>query len=320
MPIPVGLGAPPPPTPPPAPPISDAFVATWIDPENVAWPLMTAKLGWHSLDALAGVHGAVPVSITSDADPGGGATVRHIQPQPRLMTWALRIDGPGETDHRGRYRALARAFTLTRRLGAGTITIARSDGTVRQIKAVYQDGFDPTPGDMSGWLYSTVVLTLYCPDPYWSDVDPTPFHAEVAADPDADYQDPLPTISSSTTLGDQTVNNPGDAEAWPGWVINGPATLITATNNRIGKTFTIDPNAAGIAHGDLVLGETVTITSKPPKVRGPDGSVWTAALGFPSNANLWWLEPGDNDVTLSITGAGDGSGIVGQFLARWETP
>lgn len=322
MPILAGVGTPTPPPPPdivpPTPVVSDAYTLTWTAPDGGVWPLMNAELGWHLEDGIAGVLGVAPIAFATDADPAGGATVRHIQPQPRIMTLPLRIDGPDEAVHRTRLRQLGRAFTMTRRRGPGTLTIGRPDGSSRQIRAYFQSGFDPAGGNLSGWLYSDIVLQLFCPDPYWFDVAPMGFSRDFEASP-ADYQDPFPTLSSSQTLGETIVNNPGDVEAWPTWVITGPATLITATNNTTGKTFTIDPNADGISHGDLASGEQITITSRPPTVRGPDGTVWTAALGFPDSANLWPLEPGDNDITLGITGADDGTSIVGSFLNRWET-
>jgi hypothetical protein len=321
--MPIPYGSAPPLTPPPTLILptytpSEAYQVTWTAPDGSVWPLTDPSVGWHTLDAIAGALGAAPITLTADAYSREGSIVRHIQPEARLITWPIKIDGPGEADYRSRSRALGLAFAQTRRLGPGTLTILRPDGTSRSIQAYYQGGFDPASGDMSGWLYGVMVLTLFCPSPFWvGPAEPPVTRGFVGGSP-ASFLSPYMTVSTSGTLGDTTVTNPGDVEAWPIIKIHGPASGAELTNNLTGETFSIDPNATGLAYGNLVLGETVTITTNPPAVRGPDGSIWTAALNFPS-AVLWALQPGDNPVTLAITGAGTGSSIVLTYSPRYET-
>jgi hypothetical protein len=336
MPIPVSVGAGLPPQPGQSTPVvSDAFVLTYIAPDTTEVPLTSPEVGWHALDAISALHGVAPVDLTTDDDAAGGVIVRNTRALPRIITLPIRIDGPAG-EHRLRLRFLGRLLKMAKNQSTGTLRIAHPDGTVRQIPVVYYGGFDPEAGNLGGWQYSTCILQLLCPDPYWADVDPIPFDREFDSGGTSDYQDPYPMESSSTALGDTLVYNVGDVEAWPRYVINGPATLITVTNTytmpdpsgdpedppiTVVRTFTIDPNATGIAHGDLLLGEQVTVSTRPMRVRGPDGtSVWTAALGYPDNADLWPLQPGLNTVTFTISGADDGSSIIGSYRPRWETP
>lgn len=319
----------------PTPVVSDAFRLTYITPDGATEvPLMSPDVGWHALDAIAALHGAAPIDVITDDDAGGGVVVRDTRATARIITLPIRVDGPANS-HRLRLRLLAKLFKLAKNKAAGVLRIAHPDGTVRQIRVVYFGGFDPEAGNLGGWQYSTLPVQFLCPDPYWVDVTPIPFEVDFVSGGDVDYQDPYPMESSSSALGDNTIFNVGDVEAWPKYVITGPATLITATNTYLApdpsgdpedppvtivRTWTIDPNADGIAHGDLLADETVTISTRPMRVRGPDGSVWSAALGYPDGADLWPLQPGVNTVTLSITGADDGSKIVGSYLPRWETP
>jgi hypothetical protein len=335
MPIAVVAGAGLPPQPGQVTPaVSDAFVLTYIAPDTTEVPLTTPEVGWHALDAITALHGAAPIDVTTDDDAGGGVIVRNTRATARIITISVRISGPAN-EHRLRLRYLARKIKQAKDQSTGILRMAHPDGTVRQIRVVSYGPLDPEAGNLSGWQYSTVIVQFLCPDPYWSDVDPIPFEVDFVSGGDVDYQDPYPTESSSSALGDNTVFNVGDVEAWPRYVITGPATLITATNTytvpdpsgdpedspiTVTRTWTIDPNATGIAHGDLLAGEQVTISTRPMRVRGPDGSVWTAALGYPDNADLWPLQPGENTVTLSMTGADDGSSIVGSYRPRWETP
>jgi len=308
-------------TPPPGPPgggypqlPADPIDCTWLAPDGTVWPLTTPDLGWHTLDAVAGAFGVTPISLTADSNPRFGAQVRHIQAQPRIITWPLRVEGRDQTEFIGRWRALARAFTQTRRLGPGILRIARPDGSARQIAAYYQAGFDGVSG--AGWYWDNAIITLYCEDPYWSAVEPVVVTRSYSASSD-DFLAPFPLISSSQTLGDTTINNPGDVEAWPSWAITGPAASVAATSNTRGEVFTLDPDWDG--GGDLAGGDIIAITTEPPTVVGPDGSSWVGALDWP-DAQLWPLDPGDNDITFSVSGSASGTEIALTFYPRYETP
>lgn len=293
--------------------IRETATATWIDPSGTAWPLTNPDLGYFTLDAVTGL-GATPINLTVDAAPRGGKTVRHIQPDSRTILWPLHMYGTSHVEFMQRYRALARAFTRTRREGPGTLVVARPDGTEREIQAYYEQGFDNQPGQ--GFLNDDVVLSLFCPDGYWR--DRSALNQIRAYAVSGSHLNPYPTISSSQVLGATTLSNPGEAEAYPVWTITGPATLITVSNVDTGEGFIIDPNATGIAHGNLLTGETVTVTTEPPAIRGPAGQVWTAALNWPG-AVLFPIDPGLTNVNFTVAGSGPGTSISLTFQPRYET-
>lgn len=293
--------------------IRDAAQARWIDPTGREWPLTNAELGWATLDEVSGL-GATPISMATDSAPYGGTTIRHIQPVARTVTWPLHIFGRNHTEFIARYRQLATAFTQTRRRGPGKLVIGRPDGTEREIAAYYQAGFDSSPG--AAHLHDDVVLSLYCPDAYWQGREELTEYREYATS--SSYLTAYPTISSAMVFGQTHILNPGDVEAYPVWTITGPAETITVENLTTGDSFTVDPDAPGIAHGDLLADETITISTYPPSVIGPDGSVWTAALDWPG-ARLFPLEPGQTDISFGVVGAADGTRISVSYRPRYET-
>jgi hypothetical protein len=195
---------------------------------------------------------------------------------------------------------------MTRRLGPGRLQIARPDGSVREILACYEAGFDGEP--RQGWTYDTAVLALYCEDPYWRDVAPTTVLREFALG--ADFLRPFMTVSSSRTLGETQIDNRGDVEAWPAWTITGPASSVGATNSTTGEAFTLTHT--------LLAGQIVGITTDPPTVRGPAGEVLTGSLDWPG-ARLWALQPGVNDVDFQVGGSGPGTRIELSYYQRYET-
>jgi hypothetical protein len=308
-------------TPPPVdlPEIGYASV-TYIDPVGNRWPMTDLTADWYTLAKGVSGLGAAPYALTSDPHPRGGARLRHVQPQPRSIVWPVLVKGADHTVFTRNWRRLARAFTRTLRLGPGgvrvpgTLEVARPDGTARRIAVYYNSGWDGLGDTATGITWDSAVLTLWCEDPYWVDVVPQTVHRETGTQ--EDYLVPYPTVSSSQVLGATTVMNPGDVDVWPVWTITGPASAITFTREDTGEAFTLD--MAETVHGALLAGETVTVSTDPPRVRsGTDENLMTG-LNWPE-AVLWSLPPGDTPVTFQLDGAAAGSAVDLTFYPRYET-
>jgi hypothetical protein len=295
--------------------ITDIPQLTWYDPAGTEFPLSLPGWATNRWLASAGVSGLgiAPVSIATDPMPRGGTQVRHVQPQPRIITLPIFIEGDEHADFLTRWRTLAHAFATTRLHGPGRLQLARPDGTIREIPAYYQDGWDVNTGAPANT--DLVVLTLYCPDPFWRSTTPT-LITRTYSSGGTSFLSPFPTVSSSQTLGATIATNPGSVEAWPTWRITGPGGSLTATNNTTGETFVVDISA--FRGSALLAGETVTIVTEPPSVTGPDDTNWTGALEWPGSV-LWGLQPGDNDVTFVMSGSGSGTVVEAEFYPRYET-
>lgn len=310
-------------TPPPAhfPEIGYAS-ATYTDPSGKVWPLTDEGAGWFTLSSGVSGLGAAPYELTSDPHPRGGARLRHAQPQPRAIVWPIYVYGDTHTEFLGRWRALATAFTRTLREGPdgrrtpGWLEISRPDGTRRRIAVHYRDGFEGRGTQGSGIVSDAAALTLWCEDPYWQDPVEVAVHREAGTL--SSFLAPYPTVSSSQVLGETVITNPGDVVVWPRWTITGPASLITFTHQDTGDVFSLNPSAPSVGHGALLAGETVTVTTDPPSVRGPDGSNWSGALNWPE-AVLWGLAPGENRLSFQLDGSGAGSAVDLRFNPRHET-
>lgn len=288
-------------------------VATWTAPDGTVWPLQNEDLGWHTItEGITGLD-AAPVTLTSDKRLAGGVKVRNRRPDERVITWPLDVySEESHTEFVQRWRRIMRAFTQTTQLGPGWLEIARPDGSARRIQAYYQSGFEGRRG--LPVLSDQVVITLLCEDPYWQDVAPTVITRRHAVG--GPFLSPFPTVSSSQVLGDTTIHNPGDVEAWPDWTLTGPATQLTGTLATTGEEFVLDPTIT--AHGALLAGEQATIQTRPMRVRGPAGEVWTSALNWPG-AQLWALPYGQHDVTFAVAGSGPGSTVQLSFYPRYES-
>ncbi|MFE2044341.1 phage tail protein [Streptomyces sp. NPDC059477] len=289
---------------------------TYIDPAGGRWPMTDLSPGsqWYTLaDGVSGL-GAAPYELISDPHPRGGARLRHVQPQPRSIVWPVLVKGADHMEFTRNWRSIGRAFTRTLREGPGLLEVARPDGGVRQIAVYYADGWDGRGQAATGITWDSAVVTLWCEDPYWVDAQPVTVHREQGTD--VDFLVPYPSVSSSQVLGATTVDNPGDVDVWPVWTVTGPASAIEFTREDTGDSFTL--TMADTVHGPLLAGETVTISTDPPRVRSDTGENLTPGLDWPA-AVLWSLPPGPTPVTFQLDGAAAGSAVDLVFHPRYET-
>lgn len=307
-----------PPVPDPVPPVEVPGVGyaaiTYIDPTGARWPMTDPTADWYALaDGVSGL-GAAPYTLTSDAHPRGGARLRHVQAQPRTIVWPVLVKGTNHTEFQERWRALGRAFTRTLREGPGLLEVALPNGRVRQIAVYYQDGWEGRGQEATGITWDSAVVTLWCEDPYWVDTVPVSVHRETGTQ--VDYLVPYPSVSSSQVLGETTITNPGDVDVWPEWRITGPASAITFTREDTGDSFTL--TMTDTVHGALLGGETVTISTDPPRVRSGTGENLIGGMNWPG-AVLWSLPPGTTPVVFQLDGAEAGSAVDLTFYPRYET-
>ncbi|MGK5531531.1 phage tail protein [Streptomyces sp. URMC 129] len=311
------------PPPPPQPPVDlpelGSAVVTYYDPTGAAWPLSHRPSGWFlKAEGTSGL-GAAPATVTTDPHPRGGVRVRHVQPDARHIILPIHVWGRSHHEFVVRWRAWGTALTRTTRRGPdgrpvspGVLEIARPSGDRRRIAVVYEGGWDGLGRAHSGRIWDVGTPQLLAEDPYWYNPVPVTDHREAAAP--QDFLVPYPTITSGQILGATVLTNPGDVIAWPQWTITGPASLVTFTNATTGEAFSLDPAKVG---GTLAAGETVTISTDPPRVRkGPAN--WIGALNWP-DAVLWGLEPGPNEVTFALAGSGPTSRVDVTYYPRYQT-
>lgn len=282
--------------------------ATFTDPDGVMWDLtdISPEVGFFTTPAVAGLY-ARPYEYTLDQLPRDGADVRAVHGKEARIIWPLHVYSDGShMEWLERFRAIRNAFMKTAwRRQAGILTVTRPDGSARSIDVLYEAGFDGQLG--GGTLSANPVITLIAPDGYWRSVDPFSEARTFAAG--TSFLAPFPTVSPGYVLGDTTVINPGDVEAWPSWTITGPSTVVTATNTSTNQQWALTYN--------LSAGEVVTVTTKRPTVRGPVGQNLVGQINWPE-AYLWPLRAGSNAINFTVAGAATGTAILMTYYPRFE--
>lgn len=327
------------------------LTATWIDSDGVEWPLTNTgdEPGWFTLMGPAG-WGATPVELVTDPLPRGGEQTRFIRNKPRRIQWPMYIWGETHMQFVERYRRFLRIITKTsQRRKPGWLRITRPNGRYRQIACYYEAGLEGESGQNQS--FAKPVITFFCEDGFWAGDRPITVTAQFSAtDPDGDGGDgggptpdgatffaPFITITSSKVIGptlpggdpeeggnaaaegngvdepNTIIVNAGDVDAWPTWVIRGPMVKLTAQNLTVGSKFALTHT--------LEAGQTITITTNRPTVRGPGDQDLSGKIDWfdPFGAELWPLADGTNQIHFQLDGAGPGTQVQMVFTPRYQT-
>jgi hypothetical protein len=254
--------------------------------------------------------------------------VRAIASLPATLQWPLEIFGRDHQEFLERYRRISRAFTLTtRRQRPGYLQVQRPDGSARQIRCFYSDGLGGETGQ--NHLFARPVVSLFCPEGKWSDTEAITIARSFAdsggGGGTASFYTPYMYLSSSSMVGSgdlsgggldpaslTLVNNPGDVEGWPEWTITGPMTELRTWNVTRGSRFALTYT--------LTAGQSITITTDLPSVRGPAGINLSKYIDWFSTAGteLWPLSDGDNVIGLEVDGATSATSVQMTFVPRYD--
>lgn len=316
MPLSVGMNLPPVPIPTPTRQFDYSY-AEWISPPTpdhplgVAWPLTVPGLGYWLAQGVAGI-GSVPVTMSADALPQGGAALRNIRTEPRIITLPIAITPGSYTSFAALEDSLETAFSDTTDFGPGMLRIVRADGTERRILGVYQGGFDNN-GD--NWSYNVAPVQLYCPDGYFTSPAETVVTSSYNTT-NLPYLNRYPRIGSGRVLGKDKITNSGRGVAFPEWTITGPWSAFKVIALNADGTdgpvyFEVIPGSA------LTAGHSRVITTNPATVVDETGAAKFGELTIPGST-LFKLPRGTTQVRYVATGAGAGTSITCRFLPRFK--
>jgi hypothetical protein len=221
--------------------------------------------------------GLAPVSVQWLEGAGDGAIYRGKRTLPRDIDLPITILGRDREHMKSLLSKLAMMLDQE-----CTIRLIEDDGSSWFAKVRHVGGGNYVYGeDTRGGRDVSLVLTFRAGDPYWTAENPL----------QATTQKPtsrpmLPRlvhlrITSSQQIGKLTLENPGDAPAYPVWVVEGPGDNFKAVS-PVGETLHWT--------GTLVAGESLTIDTKKGMVTDQDGVNRYAELA--EAPRLWAVPPG----------------------------
>lgn len=289
--------------------MAEQLLLSWVDALGTEWPLNGETDYFAEIGAL-GLTGMPPMLNTEARTPlTDGAVLRYSLADVRVVDLPVIVKASSYSGLYSAARALAEA--LNPKNGTGVLRITMPDGTLRDLTAIYDSGFEhDLSADNSGGGFLQCVLVFRAQDPYWYDTQATV--QTFAASPAPNFFPILPMVlGTSSVLSNFSINNAGSVDAYPLWIIKGPGSGITLTNNTTGKSLALTANG-GLT---LLSTDTLTIDTQAKTVTLQDGSSQYAHLTFASS--LWTLARGFNSISVVMGGTSAGSSVQIQYKQRY---
>lgn len=235
-----------------------------------------------------------------------GSRVRQVKVKAREMDFPVEINGQTQMDIRKKLRELTRIFNPLK--GEGTIKSISPDGSQREIKCRYIGGLEINE---SGQIWEKFVLVLKAFDPYWYD---TATNVQTFSTGQlATFFPFFPLrLTASTVFADVSIDNSGDVETWPEWIITGPGENLVIRNLTTNEILSLTLK--------LGEGEILIIDTKPGKksIRKNDG---TNLFGTQSDdSSLWALQEGMNNIRIEMANATVNSSVQLSYRPRYWGP
>ncbi|WP_035430856.1 phage distal tail protein [Bacillus sp. UNC322MFChir4.1] len=248
-----------------------------------------------------------PIEHIEDEVPfQAGSILREIKVKAREMDFPVEINGKTQMDIRNKLRELLRIFNPLK--GDGKIKSISPDGSQREIVCRYKGGLEIKE---SGRIWERFVLVLKAFDPFWYDTT-TNVQTFSPGQP-ATFFPFLPLrLTSSSVFADVTINNLGDVETWPEWIVKGPGENIVLRNMTTGEITHLETS--------LEVGESLIINTMPyvKTVIKNDGTNLYSTLT--DDSSLWALQDGQNSIRIEMSNTTNGSSVQLSYRNRYWGP
>ncbi|MEU0991266.1 phage tail family protein [Streptomyces sp. NPDC005953] len=280
---------------------------SFTDPSGIVTTLTDWERGWVLQPGAKGLD-MPSYAMTQDESPGiDGYAVRQVRAQGKTISLPIAF---WANDSRAAYKARRRGFirSLNPKRGPGTLTVTEPDGTARSIGVYYSDGMEGDESrDAAGARWCVSVLTFACPSPYWLGTEVTHTWRNGS---DATFLPFLPlAVGGSEVLGEVTVDQDGDDDAFPVWTITGPATTVTLTNQTTSESLVLTRTLTGA--------DTVVIDTRERQQTALLNGVTNLWPDLSDDSTLWPLAEGTNDLVLTVAGSTGDTSVRMTYQLRY---
>lgn len=276
---------------------------TWQSWDGTLWDLSSGRSGVYLRPGLRGMSMPPIVRYTQKSPAVAGSLYRGSIVDEREVFWPLKLyQFSGSQDWLDHNRRFWRSLHPGR---VGKWTVTQPSGEYRSLTCRLVDDGSFTWGsdtdldpEIAG--FANYGINLVAEQPYWVGPDKS-ISWRPEGSPQPFFSPPGSTsvfsIGSSNAVFGARIENPGDVDAWPTWVVNGPFTSATV---GVGAAVVTLPFVR-------TFGQSVTINTNPSIQTATDetGADITALLGTVDFAPVPPADPAQLNVTMVGSGSVD---------------
>lgn len=282
---------------------------TWIDADGGSHNLSSDAVGVTVLFGRAG-FGMAPLRLNEDEIPlQDGGRLRSLNFLPRTFDLPLLL----KRDTAGALDTLRRnvLWWFNPKRGDGKLRVTTRLGDQREIVCRSVDGLGLVENKES-YTYRTLkaIVSLRSHDPHWRAVNATTTTYTLAANPQTWFPIFPLRLGASTLFDNPMVNNTGDVETWPSWIITGPGDDPILRNLTSGEIIDLTGKSLGV-------GETIEIDTSPGVKTVKSGAGANLFGSMSSTSSLWALKVGNNSLSLELSGVTAASSIQLTYRLRY---
>lgn len=287
----------------------DREIITWIDANGTHHDI-DDRVNYAILLGTKGFY-MPPISIIDEeVSEQAGSRPRMVKVNSRELDIPIVIRGKNGIDLRKNMRNLLRIFNPLK--GDGKIQVTSHDGSQRELSCRYIGGLEIDEAEGTyGNRQQKSILVLKAFDPFWYDTK-TNVLTFKTGEPATFFPFFPMRLSSSEVFADVSIDNTGDVETWPEWIITGPGENIVLRNLTTRELTHLDVR--------LGIGESITIDTRPfhKTVIKNDGTNLFYTLT--EESSLWSLKDGKNNIRLEMANATEQSNIQLSYRNRYWGP
>jgi hypothetical protein len=245
-----------------------------------------------------------PVNVQSIATPlQDGGVYLGSRFESRTLTLNGYIFGANRGEVRSNFRLLSSA--LNAKNGEKTFRVITDDAVTRDITCIHTGDFSGTESTTGRVVFQPVSLTFFATDPFWTDsADQT---LTFTAGEESGWFPLFFDLAASDIYSTATIDNDGDIEAWPIWVITGPASDIVLRNLTTGDYWSWSET--------LATGAILTIDTRPghKSVLDQTGNSQMWAM----DGEFWQFSTGKTNVRVELNGADSTTAVSLSYRQRY---
>lgn len=276
----------------------------WIDPDGAEYHM--SEEHWQ-IDGMSGRFMPSITFVEDDVPFQPGKRLRHVKVDARDVDLPIYIDGDNEMELKNKIRYLMKIMNPLK--GDGKFKVISPDGSQREIVCRYSGGLDLSErkNNKIGNL-QMAILIFRAFDPYWYDTN-TKVHTFTLGDSAGWFPFFPLRLSSSTVFADITIENTGDVETWPEWIITGPGDSIVLRNLSTSEVLELNV--------DLGLGESITIDTRPFHKTILRNNGVNDYASSSEDSSLWALQEGTNSIRIEMANSTEDSSIQLSYKNRY---